>query len=146
MIGTAVGVYPVGWLSDRVDRRLVMALAMVAGAAFEIALAWLNPMGAPLIALGFLVGLTTYTLYTLAAPIANDGAAAHEMVLISASLLFLYCVGAIVSPAVASLAMRTYGPAALFWLTAATHATLAVYVGWDLLGHGAPAALSSPRH
>ena len=146
MIGTAVGVYPVGWLSDRVDRRLVMALAMVAGAAFEIALAWLNPMGAPLIALGFLVGLTTYTLYTLAAPIANDGAAAHEMVLISASLLFLYCVGAIVSPALASLAMRTYGPAALFWLTAAAHATLAVYVGWDLLGHGAPAALSSPRH
>jgi MFS family permease len=146
MFGTALGVYPIGWLSDRMDRRVITALAMAVGASFEIALAWLNPTGAPLIGLGFLVGLTTYTLYTLAAAIANDGAAAHEMVLISATLLFVYCVGAIVSPAVASLAMRAYGPGALFWLTAAVHAALAGYVGWELLGHGAPAALSSPRH
>ena len=129
MMGTALGVYPIGWLSDRMDRRVITALAMAIGASFEIALAWLNPTGAPLIGLGFLVGLTTYTLYTLAAAIANDGAAAHEMVLISATLLFVYCVGAIVSPAVASLAMRAYGPAALFWLTAAVHAALAGYVG-----------------
>ena len=100
-----------------------------------------------MIALGFLVGLTTYTLYTLAAAIANDGAAAHEMVLISASLLFVYCVGAIVSPAVASLAMRAYGPAALFWLTGARARRAGRLSSvWELLGHGAPAALSSPRH
>jgi MFS family permease len=63
VFGSAVGVYPAGWLSDRIDRRAIMALVMTAGAAFEVALASLEPVGVPLAALGFCVGLATYTLY-----------------------------------------------------------------------------------
>ena len=127
VLGSAFGVYPVGRLSDRVDRRLVMALTMALGAAFELALAALAPTGAPLIGLGFLVGLTTYTLYTLAASIANDRAAPGDLVVVSASLLFVYCVSAMISPALASLAMRGFGPAALFWQNGAIHAALAIF-------------------
>ena len=60
--------------------------------------------------MGFLVGLTTYTLYTLAASHANDRAKPHEMVAVSAGLLFIYCIGAIVAPPLASLLMRAYRP------------------------------------
>jgi len=127
VIGSSLGVFPVGRLSDRLDRRVVMAAVMAAGAVFEIALAWWQPTGAPLIALGFLVGLTTYTLYTLAAAIANDHAEAHDMVLVSAALLFVYCLAAIVSPTLASLAMRAIGPSALYWQNGVVHAALAVY-------------------
>ena len=57
-----------------------------------------------------LVGLTTYTLYTLAVSLANDGAAPHDMVLISAGLLFIYCVGAIVRRRLLRSPMHAFGP------------------------------------
>jgi hypothetical protein len=112
VFGSAVGVYPAGWLSDRIDRRVIMALVMTAGAAFEVALASLEPVGVPLAALGFCVGLATYTLYTLAVSLANDRAKTVEMVLVSAGLLFVYCLGAITAPPLASLAMRAFGSSA----------------------------------
>jgi len=143
VIGSALGVYPVGRLSDRVDRRLIMAVMMAAGAAMEVALAVAQPQGLPLVVYGFLVGLTTFTLYTLAASIANDGAAPHEMVLISAGLLFVYCIAGIVSPTIASVAMRSYGPSALYWQNGACHAALAVFAG--VAFHRAFAGLSYRR-
>src|SRR5271167_2797630 len=106
VVGSAVGVFPIGAISDRVDRRLVMAAAMIAGAALEVALSRLSAPGVWVIALGFLVGLTTYSLYTLAVSIANDGASPHDMIFISAGLLFIYCIAAILSPAIASVLMR----------------------------------------
>ncbi len=132
VIGSALGVYPVGRLSDRTDRRAIMAVAMAIGAALEFALALIQPTGLPLIGLGFLVGLTTYTLYTLTASLANDGVAAHDMVAVSAGLLFIYCAGAILSPAVASVAMREFGPSALYWQNGVSHAGLAIFAAWSL--------------
>lgn len=127
VLGCAVGVFPIGALSDRVDRRLVMAGAMLAGAAFEFAL---SAMGAPslgVIALGFFVGVTTYSLYTLAVSLANDGASPHDLISISVGLLFIYCVAAIVSPAVAALLMREFGPGALFVQNGAVHLAIAAF-------------------
>ncbi len=132
VVGSALGVYPAGVLSDRIDRRLIMVLAMVAGSAAEATLASLRLAGAPLIAMGFLVGLTTYTLYTLATSHANDRAKPHEMVLISAGLLFIYCIGAIIAPALASLLMRAFGPSALFAQSAIVHFAIAAYALWRL--------------
>ena len=113
---------------------------MAAGAAAEIALAGLRLAGAPLIILGFLVGLTTYTIYTLATSLANDRARPNEMVLVSAGLLFIYCVGAIAAPALASLLMRAFGPAALFAQAAIVHVAIAAFALQSLLGDARAAA------
>ena len=131
--GSALGVYPAGRISDQMDRRLVIVVAMVAGAALETALAALRFSGGPLIAMGFFIGLTTYTLYTLAVSHANDHAKLHDMVAVSAGLLFTYCVGAVVSPALASLLMREFGPGALFVQAAAVHVLMAAFALWRLL-------------
>ncbi len=87
--GSAIGVYPAGRISDQMDRRLVIVATMAAGAALEIALAALRFSGGALIAMGFLIGLTTYTLYTLAVSHANDRAKLQDMVTVSAGLLFV---------------------------------------------------------
>jgi MFS family permease len=130
VLGSALGVYPAGLLSDRIDRRLIMAVMMGVGAASEIAL-WAFPIpGAPVIALGFIVGLTTYTLYTLAMSHANDRVKPHEMVAISASMLFLYCTGAIIAPALASMLMRWFGPSALYAQGAVVHIGIAIFALW----------------
>ncbi|MGD1036472.1 MAG: MFS transporter [Roseiarcus sp.] len=130
--GSALGVYPAGLLSDRCDRRLIIVVAMTAGAAAEALLASLRLAGAPLIFLGFLVGLTTYTLYTLATSHAADRAKPQEMVLVSAGILFIYCIGAIAAPALASLLMRAFGPSALFAQGALVHVAIAAFALWRL--------------
>ena len=64
VVGSALGVFPAGRISDRMDRRLVMVVTMSAGAATEIALATLHPTGAPLIGVALLLGVTTlHALY-----------------------------------------------------------------------------------
>ena len=133
VIGSALGVFPVGFISDRLDRRLVMAAVMIAGAAFEVMLARLTAPGVALIALGFFVGLTTYSLYTLAVSLANDGASAHDMIAISVGLLFIYCVAAIAAPAIASVLMKTFGPQALFLQNAYVHMAIAATALWSLV-------------
>ena len=130
VVGSACGVFPVGAMSDRVDRRLVMAAVMIAGAAFEGALSRLSAPGFWPIALGFLIGLTTYCLYTLAVSLANDGALPSDMIFISAGLLFLYCVAAIATPAAASLLMKNFGPQALFLQNAYVHMAVAACALW----------------
>jgi MFS family permease len=130
VVGSALGVFPIGALSDRVDRRLVMAAAMIGGAACEVMLSRLTGPGPWLIALGFLAGLMTYSLYTLAVSLANDGAAPHDMIFISVGLLFIYCVAAIAAPAIASLLMKSFGPRALFLQNAYVHLAIAAFALW----------------
>lgn len=133
VIGSAVGVFPIGAVSDRVDRRLVLAAAMIAGAACEIALSRQTEPGVWLIALGFLVGMTTYALYTLAVSLANDGAKPHDLIFISVGLLFIYCIAAIVAPAIAAVLMRDFGPRALFLQNGAVHLSIASFAVWRLI-------------
>jgi MFS family permease len=130
VVGSALGVFPIGALSDRVDRRLVMAAAMIGGAACEVMLSRLTGPGPWLIGLGFLAGLMTYSLYTLAVSLANDGASPHDMIFISVGLLFIYCVAAVAAPAIASLLMKGFGPRALFLQNAYVHLAIAGFALW----------------
>jgi len=133
VVGSALGVFPIGALSDRVDRRLVMAAIMIAGAALEVALSRQAAPGPWVILLGFLVGMTTYSLYTLAVSIANDGASPHDLIAISVGLLFIYCIAAIAAPAIASVLMRDFGPQALFLQNAYVHLAIAAFALWRLV-------------
>jgi len=133
VLGSALGVFPIGFISDRVDRRLVMAAVMIAGAACEVALSRVTAPGAWLIALGFLVGLTTYSLYTLAVSLANDRGSPHDLVFISVGLLFIYCIAAIVTPAIASILMKDFGPQMLFVQNAYVHIAIAALALWRLV-------------
>ena len=138
VVGSALGVFPVGALSDRVDRRLVMAAVMLAGAAFEVALSRQGGPGPWLILFGFLVGMTTYSLYTLAVSIANDGAAPHDLIFISVGLLFIYCIAAIAAPVIASILMRDFGPQTLFLQNAYVHMAIAGVALWRVVATPKP--------
>jgi len=133
VLGSALGVLPIAAISDRIDRRLVIAAVTIAGAACETALSRLTAPGVGLIVLGFLVGLTTYSLYTLAVSLANDDGAPHDLIFISVGLLFIYCVAAIVAPAIASVLMKDFGPQALFLQNAYVHLAIAALALWGAL-------------
>ncbi len=139
-LGSALGVYPAGRLTDGRDRRKAMVAMATIGALVEIVLAMAPGGEATLVVLGFVGGLLTFTLYTLTASHANDHATADEVVLISSGLLFVYCIGAIAGPALAAVLMRAFGPGALYAQNAGAHLVLAAFALAYLLRRPAGAA------
>jgi MFS family permease len=133
VLGSALGVFPIGVVSDRIDRRLVMAAVMIAGAACEVALSRLTAPGVWMIVFGFLIGLTTYSLYSLAVSLANDRASPRDMIFVSVGLLFVYCLAAIAAPAVASVLMKDFGPQSLFIQNAYVHIAIAAFALWRVI-------------
>lgn len=134
ILGSAVAVYPVGRISDRLDRRLVLVACATLGAVIEAALTLAKaPTHVHLMAMMFVLGATTMTQYTLATGHANDRAGKDNGVEIASSLLFLYCVGAILFPLLSSWLMQKFGPAALFAHNAVVHAALVLFVVWRMM-------------
>ncbi|MBC7281771.1 MFS transporter [Hoeflea sp.] len=123
----AVMQLPAGRMSDRMDRRYVLAgLAAIAGLS-GLAIAVIKPSGiAVLFGLISLYGAMSYTLYSITVAHANDFAASDKFVTVSGGLLLLYGVGTIIGPLIGGLAMAsdTY---LLFAVTAAAHVAIAVY-------------------
>ena len=133
ILGTALALYPVGKLSDRMDRRKVMIGFALAGALAEGLLASASHFHFALIAaLGFAVGATTMVLYMLAVSHANDRAGPEYAVQVSSGMLFLYCSGAIVSPIFASMLMARYGAEALFLQNGVFHLVLVAFALWRI--------------
>lgn len=121
--------WPVGWLSDRFDRRKVVmwVLAGVAAASVAIVAAG-DPAFLVLLSLVSLFGGLAFTLYGQGLTHANDFADASELLSISAGLLFAFGVGAVVGPVAASAIMSLTGPFGLFVFTGALTVVLASFV------------------
>jgi MFS family permease len=130
VFGGAVGQWPMGWLSDRMDRRIVLAavsfVAVIIGAVLWLMAAKLSSIG--LITLAAIWGAMSFPVYSLAVAHANDRAEAGSFVMVSAGLLLMYGIGAIIGPFIASTLM-TFGNAGyLFLFTGIVHLLLAIYV------------------
>lgn len=120
---------PVGRLSDRMDRRLIIlgsSLALAAASVLVAAAASLKPATVALVAM--LYGGFAATLYPLCVAFANDHLEASDMVPASGGLLLAYGVGATLGPGLAGGVMRMIGTMGLFVFTAAVALLLAIFV------------------
>ncbi|WP_293855915.1 MFS transporter [uncultured Alsobacter sp.] len=119
----------VGPLSDRLDRRIVMAATSTAGAALALA-APLTPGMAQLPAAlltGAWVGCT-FVLYALAAAYMTDIARPDQRMAWSSSLMLFWGSGSVLGPVVGALAMDHLGPDALFGFIGLVNAAYAIYL------------------
>ena len=128
VLAGAVMQIPVGRLSDRTDRRYVMALVAGGAALLSLVMLAMRPRepGAILLLTGMYGGLA-YTLYAVAVAHANDFAADRDFVKVSSGLLLLYGFGTMVGPILASASMEKLGPEGLFLVTGSSHAAMAAY-------------------
>jgi len=130
VVGGALGQWPLGRWSDRVDRRVVLAVAPALGALMGGIITWLAG-GLPALAvtaLGAAWGAVAFPMYAVAVAHANDYAEPGEHVMVSGGMLLAYGVGAIVGPFLASATMTVAGPASLFAFTGVVHAAAFVFV------------------
>lgn len=110
--------YPIGWLSDRMDRRLLILGCAVIGAVFS-AMGWfLGHDPRFLMGAAFLVGGVTAPLYSLFLAYTNDSLDPADMAAASGGLVLTFGIGAIAGPLVAGWSMQTMGPFG-FWLVMA---------------------------
>ncbi|NWA00621.1 MFS transporter [Pseudomonas gingeri] len=107
--------WPLGWLSDRYDRAV-----LIRSVAFLLALASL-PLAifstAPLEVLfisGFVVSLLQFCLYPLAVAFSNDHIEGDRRVSLTAMLLMTYGIGASMGPLAAGILMKLFGSHMLY--------------------------------
>lgn len=120
IIGGVVLQYPLGSLSDRFDRRVVMLCttggSVLAGlylAFFAGSHEWANIIGV------FVFGAFALPLYGLCSAHGNDHAQPGEHSTMSAGLLFFWSCGATAGPLIASALIDLFGPVSMFFYTAA---------------------------
>jgi MFS family permease len=119
---------PIGRVSDRTDRRYVLAAASLGSAFFAIFIFFATPRtGAFVLVMAACYGALAYTLYSLAVAHANDHAKPEDFVKVSSGLLLLYGFGTMFGPLLGAALMGAMRPEALFLATAFAHLSLAGY-------------------
>ncbi len=122
--------YPIGWLSDRMDRRLlIVTLAAVGGGGALFAAISGGNFYTLLVGAAF-VGGTSNPLYALLIAYANDFLEHDEMPAASAGFIFINGVGAIMGPILIGWLMGVFGNGA-FWVVVAV--LLLVMAAYGLL-------------
>jgi MFS family permease len=138
----ALAQWPVGTMSDRMDRRVVL-LVLLIGASLTGIMLWLFADTRPLLlSFGFLFGALALPCYSLAAAHAYDKTPVRDTVPTAATILLANACGAVIGPLLASETMALAGPRALFLFTAGTQSLLAVYVFYRIT---VQAALTAPE-
>ena len=124
-IGAAVLQWPIGRMSDRVDRRWVLALASLAGAALSLVAWQFEDVSFVLLALlmGLFGGLCL-PLYSLCLALCNDRLQQDQMVGAAATMYLLVGVGAMTGPPLAGVVMDHIGPEGFFLFEAGLMALL----------------------
>lgn len=120
--GTLIQV-PLGRLSDRMDRRVIIAAVTTGAAAMAIAIALLAKPQYLLWAMAGL-GILALPVYALSVAHANDRIPREAFVESSATLLLVNALASVAGPTVAAAAMGLFGAQSLFFYTATVHLTL----------------------
>lgn len=120
--------WPLGLLSDRVKRRLLLLALGFGLAVASLAMLLLDAMPLARMAAAALWGGLAFTLYPVAVAYANDRISAEELVPASGVLLMTYSGGAAIGPILAGLAMRTTGDNGLYLFAAIIALVLALLV------------------
>ena len=123
--------YPVGRLSDRVDRRTVIASMCLLGTVIAAVIEVFGPLPRPLfLLLAALFSGAALTLYSLSVSHVNDKLAPSQMVAASSALLLINGTAAAFGPALAGALMSAFGARAYFGTLGTLTAVLTLYDLW----------------
>lgn len=127
-VGAVLFQFPIGVMSDRFDRRLVITVVTFLAAGvllFASAAAWSTTT---MLMLTFAIfGGLTFPLYSLCGTHANDRLSPNQMVAASSTLVLVCGVGATMGAPMASYAMTMFGTQGFLWFFIAIHAVLGLF-------------------
>ena len=126
-IGAMVFQFPVGWLSDRMDRRILIVVTSAIGFIAAVIAIFGENIFIILLGSAFFIGGMSNPLYSLLIAYTNDFLEPDDMASASGGLLFLNGLGAISGPLFTGYLMTEIGPIGFFVILAALLGVLTVY-------------------
>lgn len=124
--------YPIGYCSDRMDRRRLILGMSAFGAVVTLAGFAFAPGFALVLAVGVVIGGVTNPLYSLLIAYTNDYLQAEDMAAASGGLLFINGLGAVSGPMVTAWIMGLVGPGGFFLFISLLLALIAGYSAWRM--------------
>lgn len=137
ILGGALVQFPLGRYSDRLDRRLIAAIACGLASLGGIALALLGRTGASVPGLlypfALFFGAAMLPLYSLSIAHTNDRMLRSEFVEASATLLLVNGLASVAGPILAALVTARFGQPTLFFYTAGVHLAMTAFALWRIV-------------
>lgn len=132
-LGSVLLQWPIGHMSDRMDRRkailfVTFAAVVVGGIGATLPADGLGPIGVMLLLGGF-----SFPMYSLALSHVVDVLPRGRAVTGSVAIVFLTGVGAVFGPLFASVVMTVMGPDGFFWSIAVVHGAIGLFGIYRLL-------------
>ena len=137
-VGSLLLQYPIGWLSDRMDRRVLIcgaSLVMGGGALAGIAL---DALFVPLLVAGFVIGGMSNPLYSLLIAYTNDFLDHDDMAAAAGGMVFINGLGAVTGPLITGWLMGVMGPQGFFVVIAVLSFFMAGYAAYRMTQRAAP--------
>ncbi|MEO1000444.1 MAG: MFS transporter [Pseudomonadota bacterium] len=129
---------PIAWISDRMDRRLLVVALCLVGAGVCVIGAIGGGSFAVMLAAGAVMGGIANPLYPLLIAYTNDYLEHEDMAAASGGLVFLNGLGAIAGPVVIGALMASLGADAYFGVVAVLFGTIAAYGFYRMTQRAAP--------
>jgi MFS family permease len=122
--------YPVGRLSDYIERRLIlMIVSILTVIASTIIIFSFNNIYAAYV-VSFILGGLTFTLYPLSISHACDGLESKDIISGTQGILLAYSIGATGGPFIAPIFMNLFGSNGLFLYFITIGAILSIFLAW----------------
>jgi MFS family permease len=119
--------YPVGWVSDRMDRRILITGLTAAGAVATALGGFFADSYVVTLILGLIIGGVANPLYSLIIAYTNDFLEPSDMAAASGGLLFINGLGSMAGPLIIGAAMTQFGAGAFFAYIAVLYTLIAGY-------------------
>lgn len=130
--------FPIGWLSDRMDRRLLIVVLATIGVLGAILGMLVGNHFVLLLVSASLIGGVTNPLYALLLAYTNDYLETEDMAAASGGLVFINGFGAIAGPVITGWLMSQFGTNAFFLIIGVLLAALVGYAAYRMTVRSAP--------
>ncbi len=133
VLAGALSQIPIGYASDRIDRRKVLVATVIVALAADIVFVAFAPETRLMnLALVGVFGVAIFAMYPVIVAHANDHAPPGTSIQVSGGLLMIFGVGSIFGPLFAGILMTGVGPHGLFLTTAGAHVLMIAFTLWRI--------------
>ena len=119
-LGTLIFQIPLGWISDRTDRRYVLIAAALLVVAAGIAASRLDGSALVVLIMIYVVWSgASESIYSLSNAHANDRAGKDDLVTLSSTMLFAWSLSGFIVPAIGTVLTAAYGTQSFMYVAIA---------------------------
>jgi len=137
-IGGLLMQYPLGYISDKMDRRVLIIAITGAGGLILLAGTFFTEQFYVLLIVAFVMGGVANPLYSLLIAYTNDYLKPEDMPAASSGLIFLTGVGSVAGPVLVGYLMTSYGADSFFVFIALLFLSIAGYGLFRMTQRAAP--------